>query len=116
MHLNLKVIEQYLILGNGWDKQVAYFYNEPWKEQNLKSLDTAETCYRTALTYWKDAKDWSKKAAGMPTVHLEEVQYWEDENIRIESGALDYEKIINRHLDRLAKVRADFKAMDKSTY
>ncbi len=116
MHLNLKVIEQYLILGNQWDKQIAYFYNEPWKEQNLKSLDTAETCYRTALAYWKDVKDFSFKAAAMPTVHLEEVQYWEDENIRIETGALDYEKIINRHLAHLAKVRADFQAMDKSTY
>ncbi|MDR3167678.1 MAG: hypothetical protein LBT93_07025, partial [Treponema sp.] len=49
MHINLKLIEQYLFLGNKWNKRNAYFYNAPWKEQNLESLETAETCFRTAL-------------------------------------------------------------------
>ena len=116
MHLNLKLIEQYLILGSKWDKQVAYFYNAPWKDQNLDSLKTAETCYKAALSYWNEAKSWSAKAAGLSKIHLEEVQFWEDESFRLESGSLDYAKIIGRHLDHLAQVRAKFEAMDKSTY
>src|SRR5215469_370310 len=55
MHINLKMIEQYLFLGNKWNKRNAYFYNAPWKSQNLESLETAETCYRTALYYWEAA-------------------------------------------------------------
>ena len=49
MHINIKLAEQYLFLGNKWNKRNAYFYNAPWKEQNLDSLKTAETCFRTAL-------------------------------------------------------------------
>ncbi|MDR2494178.1 MAG: hypothetical protein LBD24_03035, partial [Spirochaetaceae bacterium] len=37
MHLNLKVVEQYLFLGNKWNKRNAYFFNAPWKAQNLES-------------------------------------------------------------------------------
>lgn len=62
MHVNLKLIEQYLYLGNKWNKRNAYFYNAPWKEQNLESLETAETCYRTALYYWQEANEWAAKA------------------------------------------------------
>ncbi|MDR3303254.1 MAG: hypothetical protein LBS86_02455, partial [Treponema sp.] len=53
MHLNLKMIEQYIALGNKWNKRTAYFYNAPWRDQNLKSLETAETCFRIALVYWQ---------------------------------------------------------------
>ena len=49
MHVNLKLVELHLILANGYDKHRAYFYNEPWKEQNLESLETAEELYKTGL-------------------------------------------------------------------
>ena len=38
MHVNLKLVELYLALGVKYDKQVAYFYNAPWREQNLVLL------------------------------------------------------------------------------
>jgi hypothetical protein len=118
MHINLKLIEQYLLLGNKWNKRNAYFYNAPWKEENLESLETAETCFRTALYYWKDAAQWAEKAreGRFRWINLERVQFWEDEAGRIESKALDYERIINRELDLLRKVREKFEAMDENTY
>jgi hypothetical protein len=118
MHVNLKLIEQYLFLGNKWNKRNAYFYNAPWKEQNLKSLETAETCFRTALYYWKDAAEWGEKALDrrFRFINLTQVQLWEDEAGRIESKALDYEKIIRRELDLLQNVRERFQAMDENTY
>jgi hypothetical protein len=119
MHINLKMIEQYLYLGNKWNKRHAYFYNAPWKEQNLESLETAETCYRTALYYWTAASQWAKKAREkrLYFINLEKVQFWEDEALRIENGLLDYEKIINRELALLQKVRERFQAMsDDGTY
>jgi hypothetical protein len=45
MHLNLKLIACYLTLGNKYDKMAAYFFNAPWKRQNLESLDTAGQVY-----------------------------------------------------------------------
>ncbi|MDR2193768.1 MAG: hypothetical protein LBP19_04780 [Treponema sp.] len=113
MHLNLKMIEQYLFLGNKWNKRAAYFYNAPFKAQNLKSLETAETCYRTALIYWKDATEWAEKAQArrFRFVNLERIQFWQDEAGRIERKELNYEKTINRELAAIQKVREAFEHM-----
>jgi hypothetical protein len=118
MHINLKLIEQYLYLGGKWNKRNAYFYNAPWKEQNLESLETAERCFRTALYYWKDAREWAEKSLDrrFRWINLKNVQFWEDEAGKIEDGSLDYDKIIGRELALLQNVREKFQAMDESTY
>jgi hypothetical protein len=118
MHVYLKLIEQYLYLGHKWNKRNAYFYTAPWKEQNLESLETAETCYRTALFYWKDAAAWAAKSRDprFRWINLQKVQFWEDEALRIEDGELNYETIINRELALLQRVREKFQAMDENTY
>ena len=115
LHVDLKLIEQHLALGAKYDKQVAYFYNAPWKDQNLESLKIAETAYRAALTYWKSASEWARKAETLHFVRLPDVQAWEDEAFRIVSGDLDYEDIISDELKRLERVRSAFEAM-KDTY
>ena len=118
MHVHLKLIEQYLYLGNKWNKRNAYFYNAPWKEQNLSSLKTAESCYRAALSYWEAAQSWAEKTleGRFRFIDLERVHFWQDEAARIESGALDYGKIISRELALLQGVREKFEAMDGNTY
>jgi hypothetical protein len=115
MHVNLKLLEQFRLLGSKYDKRVAYFYNYPWKHQNLDSLRYAESYYQAALYYWEQTLYWSEKASGLP-YYLEEIQNWHDEHYRIRTGDLDYKKFISMDLDRLRKVRADFEAMDESTY
>jgi len=114
MHINLKLIEQYLFLGNKWNKRNAYFYNAPWRDQNLESLETAETCFQAALYYWDEAVEWSKKANDrrFRWINLEKVQFWEDEAFRIENGKLNYGRTIRRELDSLQKVRDRFEAME----
>jgi hypothetical protein len=118
MHINLKLVEQHLRLGMKWDKKTAYFYNAPWKTQNLQSLVTAENCYKTGLHYWNEAKLWAEKAnvREFRFLFLLDLQAWEDERERIATGKLDYERTITRELARLEKVRADFLAMDENTY
>jgi hypothetical protein len=118
MHVHLKLIEQYLYLGNKWNKRNAYFYNAPWKEQNLESLKTAESCYRAALSYWETAQSWAEKALErrFRFIDLERVRFWQDEAARIDSGALDYGKIIGRELALLQGAREKFEAMDENTY
>jgi hypothetical protein len=116
MHINIKLIEQYLFLGNKWNKRNAYFYNAPWKDQNLKSLETAETCFRTALYYWDEAIAWAEKAneRRFRWINLQKVQFWEDEAFRIENGRLNYGRTIKRELETLQKVREKFQAMETS--
>jgi hypothetical protein len=114
MHINLKMIEQYLFLGNKWNKRRAHFYNAPWRDQNLESLEIAENCYRNALYYWDAALEWANKAQERRFyfINLERVQYWEDEAMRIGNGQLDYRRIITRELASLQRVRERFQAME----
>lgn len=116
MHIDLKLIEQHLALGAKFDKRVAYFYNAPWKKENLESLKIAESAYRAALAYWEDARALALKAMQMRFTYIEGAEYWTDEAARIELGDLDYADIIGDELTRLAKVRADFEKMDAATY
>jgi hypothetical protein len=68
-----------------------------------------------AIGYWEEARGWAFR---LPRLYfnLEEIQAWEDERTRILSGDLDYGRIIDSHLRRLAGVRRQFEAMDESTY
>lgn len=118
MHLNLKLVEQHLRLGAQFDKQVAYFYNAPWKEQNIESLQTAESYYYAALEYWKEAKLWAERAniKKFQFIYFRELKEWEEDLARIKTGNLNYERTIRRELKRLEKVREDFTNMDESTY
>ncbi len=118
MHLNLKLVEQHLRLGDKYDKKVAYFYNYPWKEQNIESLGIAEEFYKTALVYWREAKLWAEKAnmRQFQFLHLHDLPAWESERDRIAKGELNYERTINRELRRLSKVRKEFVDMDEKTY
>lgn len=118
MHVNLKLIEQHMRLGRTWDKKIAYFYDAPWKEEYLRDLETAESCYRAGLYYWTEAKIWAEKAnqSKFKFLYLTGIQNWEDESYRIDRGELNYEKILNRELERLQKVKESFVAMDENTY
>jgi hypothetical protein len=118
MHVNLKMIEEYIALGNKWNKRNAYFYNAPWKDINIEGLNTAESCYRTALYYWNEAVIWAEKALDrrFRFIDMTRIHYWQDEAARIESGSLNYEKTINRELTSLDGVRKTFQAMDEDTY
>ena len=116
MHLNLHLVDQYLGWAAGYMKFDAYFYNHPWREDNLESLLRAENLFSLARYYWQEAIHWSSQAANFLWLNLEEVQAWEDQSWRIEHGELDYGAIIERHQQRLERVRAEFQAMDESTY
>ena len=116
MHIYIKLIEQYMFLGNKWNKRNAYFYNAPWRDQNIESLEIAEGCFRTALYYWDEVLAWAEKAneRRFRWIHLEGVQFWEDEAFRIESGSLNYRRTVERELASLQRVRERFEAMENS--
>ncbi len=115
MHVNLKLVELHLKLASLYDKRVAYFYNAPWKEQNLASLDMAEGLYRKGLYYWQEALSWARRVRPFG-INLEDIQEWEDEASRIRTGDLDYALIISEQLARVDRARAAFRAMGPGTY
>ena len=116
MHLNLKLIEQHLRLGRIYDKKVAYFYDAPWKDEYLRNLEKAKTCYEACYTYWQEASIWAEKAGvgKFNFLYLTGLQNWEDEWERINSGKLNYKKTLDRELARLNKVIEQLKSMDKN--
>jgi hypothetical protein len=115
MHVNLKLVELHLKLASLYDKRIAYFFNAPWKEQNLESLETAQGLYERGLYYWQEALSWARRSRPYG-IYLEEIQKWEDEAHRIRSGELDYRRIIGEQLARVDRARAAFEAMGPGTY
>jgi len=113
MHLNVKMVEQYLFLGNMWNRRRAFFFNAPWRDQNLESLEIAENTFRSAMHFWEEAQRWAELARDrrFRFVELPRVQFWADSAYRIEIGELDYGRTIRRELANIERVREQFLAM-----
>ncbi|MCL2374693.1 MAG: hypothetical protein FWC65_05570 [Treponema sp.] len=118
MHVNIKLTEQHLFLGNLWNKRNAFFFNAPFRDMILSSLETAEACFLAALYHWNQALVWAEKLNDnrFRWINLESVQFWEDQAHRIRNGRLNYARTINRELALLQQVRERFQAMDEHTY
>jgi len=116
LHVNLKLIEQYRLLAVKYDKFEAYFFNYPWKQENLKSLQMAELYYKDALYYWDRVIEQVEVLDQLPYLYIEGIEYWEDELFRIKSGELNYEEFIGEDLSRLYAVREKFENMTPNTY
>ncbi len=114
MHINLKLIEQHMRLGRIYDKQVAHFYDAPWKDVYIDNLKKAKSCYEAGLVYWQEASLWAEKANthGFNFLFLTDAQAWEDERERIGSGDLDYKKILSREIKRVQGVIDTFEKME----
>ncbi len=118
MHVNLKLIEQHLRLGRIYDKQVAYFYDAPWKEEYKRNLEKSKSCYEACYYYWEEAKLWAEKASvsKFNFLCLTDLQNWEDERERVSTGTLNYKRTLDRELERLNKVLDDLNAMEEKKY
>ena len=118
MHVNLKLIEQHLRLGRIYDKKCVYFYDAPWKDEYLNNLEKTLSCYEAGLYYWQEAKLWFEKAnaSSFNFLFITELQNWEDERERIKTGELNYEKMLNREIERDKKAIDELLAMKSKSY
>lgn len=118
MHVNLKLIEQHLRLGRNYDKKCIYFYDAPWKDEYLNNLEKALSCYEAGLYYWQEAKLWFEKAnaSSFNFLFITDLQNWEDERERIKTGELNYEKMLNREIERVKKAIDELLAMKSKSY
>ena len=99
MHVNLKLIEQYRLLAVKFDKHDAYFFNYPFKQENLKSLQMAEKYYKDALYYWDKVLEQVSLLESNKYIYIDGLEPWEDELYRIKSGELDYNEFVNNDLE-----------------
>ena len=115
MHLNLKLIEQHLRLGRTYDKKCIYFYDAPWKDEYLRNMEKALSCYKAGLYYWQETKVWFEKAdaPSFNFLFITSLQNWEDERERIKTGELNYEKMLTREINRLEKNIKELNEMNK---
>jgi len=113
MQINLKLTEQYMFLASMWSRRRANFFNAPWREQNLESLDIAENTFHAALYYWEAAQEWAALARDrrFRFVELPRVQFWVDSAYRIEIGELNFGRTIRRELAHIETMREQFRAM-----
>lgn len=118
MHVNLKLIEQHLRLGRIYDKKCVYFYDAPWKDEYLNNLEKTLSCYEAGLYYWQEAKLWFEKAnaSSFNFLFITDLQNWEDERERIKTGELNYEKMLNREIERVKKAIDELLAMKSKSY
>jgi hypothetical protein len=100
MHVNLLIIDSYLQLARRFDKQHVYFFNLWYAEKLKESFEIAEYYYKISLNYWSEALRFAREGEEIPgRISLDE---WEDELFQILAGDLDYEIIINDHLEKLS--------------
>lgn len=112
------MLEEYRNQASKFDKQKAYFYNQPYRHIILRSLEVALLNYQKALACWPDLQSYAEEAGKPPyrSIHFDSIYKWQEEAWRIRSGELDYEKIINKDIARLESVRKQLEEMDENTY
>lgn len=116
MHISLLLTEQYLQLSSRYTKYNAYFYNYPWRAENIESLTRAKEILSAARYYWQEAQTFSTAAWEQQEIERAGKSYWENQNYRIETGLLDYATIIDRHERRIERNITIFQEMDENTY
>ncbi|WDI35968.1 hypothetical protein PVA45_02635 [Entomospira entomophila] len=119
MHVNLQLVRTYMALADKYDRKHVYFYNQPWKDQNLRSLDIAEKYYQRAYFFWDETLKWVEainNEKGLRWIHLGDINQWHNELTFIREGKLDFQKILDRHIKRLESNRQKLLEMDETTY
>lgn len=103
MHLNIKIMQNYLLLGRLYDKRIIYYFNMPFKEDLKKSLNIAKYYYNLAKTYWQKVLAYADAASKIGT--RVNIDYLEDELYMIlhrdKEVDWDYDYTFKLHLDKL---------------
>lgn len=103
MHLYLKIMQNYLLLGRLYDKRIIYYFNMPFKEDLKKSLNIAKNYYNIAKNYWQKVLFYANEASKVnSTIELD----WLENELylilnRDKEVDWDYDYTFKLHLDKL---------------
>ncbi|HPA72339.1 MAG TPA: hypothetical protein PKY31_08725 [Spirochaetota bacterium] len=103
MHINMLILRDHLKIAARYDKRNVYFYSADFAKDIRDSLDIAEKYYRDALPHWHEAVKYARRASEIKiTTDMGTV---ETERFNIVKGNVDFERIIEKHIDKLRKNR-----------
>lgn len=108
MHLSYLMAKNELFLAARYDKHEPVFFNKPYADHILESLDIAEYHYRCAGEYWQEMLDFKSRAQSQYPKIRTPLEFTEDLMVRIDSGELDLDRVMNRKLEKIIKTRAFF--------
>ena len=98
-------MQNYLTLGALYDKKYIYYYNMPFREDLIKSLNKAKKYYNLAFDFWKVVLKYAEKTDKIKT--RIPMEFLEDELYSIQNRTKevdhDYDFTINLHLNHLEK-------------
>lgn len=103
MHINLSLVEAYLLWATRFTNTDIRFYDAHWAQLNAESLQRSKVLYDIALEYWYRAIGFASEAALFLWENIDEQPFWENQLYRIRTGELDYGMIIQGHLNRIAE-------------
>ncbi len=106
MHLHYLVTKNFVFLAARFDKHRPVFYNLPYKEDILKSLNIAEYLYQEAQKEWQKVLPYYQELRRVRV--RTELNFLEDSLYRIYTKELDYDRVIKRKLKKLSKTKAYF--------
>jgi hypothetical protein len=87
-------------------KEHIYFFNEEFKKDYLDGYDIAEVYFKDARKYWDEAIK-NAQAVGSIIGFRTDLEYYEDEIYRINTGNLDYYKVLDNLMSRINNNRSE---------
>lgn len=110
MHIHYLLTKNFVYLAARFDKHKPIFYNKPYRKDILSSLKIAEYLYNEALREWANVIRYYYKITDDPELKKIKTQltFPEDMIYRINTGELDYERVINRRLNKISEMRSYF--------
>jgi hypothetical protein len=100
MHICSLLTKEYIDYGYLYMKEHIYFFNSEYKKDYLGGYDIAEYYFNHAKNYWDKTIDFANRAYNIKG-YKTELMYIEDELYRVETGGLDYYKVVNNLMDRI---------------
>jgi len=97
MHMNLRILKDYLYLGRLYDMPKLYFYHKKEVDDLIKSLQFAEYYYKIANNYWTEVKKQAVNAFLISDVYID-LDNLEDEMNFIVTRRVDWQ------FDRIIKI------------
>lgn len=104
MHICSLLTKGYIDYGYLYMKEHIYFFNAEYKKDYLDGYDIAEYYFRHAKNYWDMTMDYANSAGNIKGFKTD-MLYMEDELFRIQTGDLDYYKVVDNLLNRISNNR-----------
>lgn len=109
MHINLLIMRDHMKIASRYDKHRIYFYNADFAKEIEESMEIAGRYYIEAIPFWNEAKRLAFEASSIKITT--DLGSMESERYSIIKGQLNYEKIIEGHVKKLADKKNKLEAL-----